>query len=317
MAYTNVPNRIVLKSRGHYNEKKAGAKLWPGQHLIENSAGSLIPHNVAGGASIVRVCQENALVGDTVLDPFTSGEDGVPVREPVSGDRLLMLLQNGQNVAIGDQLMSAGDGTLMVNPGPVLNSIQAASATLTALAAETVFSNGTYTLPANFLKVGDILKIRTKAVVIAQNSTNTHTIKVYVGSTALANSGALALAAGEYSIIDIVLTVRTIGASGTIIADGIMASNPGATPAVVGFTLASTTLDTTAAAAFTVKATQSANSAGNQVRLDEYSITLVRDGGLVTIATADEALDNSAGSGTTEYVGDAIEDADFIRVTIK
>lgn len=306
----STPNRIVLKSRGRYDEVVSSGVLYAGMLVLENSSSLTIAHNVAGGAAAPVVVQEDALQGKTILNPLVSGEI-TPVRRAAKGDQLLMLLQAVQNVAKAAELMSAGDGTLMANPGRYPVNIVAPSATLTNLAAETVFSNGTYTIPANFLKAGDVIRIHTKAVDIAQNSTNTETIKIYQGGTALANSGALALAAGQYSIIDLDWTIRTIGASGTYVAEGYMSANPAASITDSSFTVASTAIDTTAAIAITVKATQSAQSAGNQIALDEFRIEIIRAGGLNTIATADEAIDNSGSTGTS------VNSAAFIRVLIR
>lgn len=306
----STPNRIKLKTRGRYDEVTSSGVLYPGMLLLENSSSVAIAHNVAGGIAAPVIVLEDALQSKTILQPLVSGE-ATPVHRGAKGDSVLMLLQAVQNVTKGAELMSAGDGTLMANPGKLPVNIVAPSATLTNLAVETVFSNGTYTFPANFFKAGDVIHIHTKAVDIAQNSTNTETIKIYQGSTALANSGALALAAGEYSIIDLDWTIRTIGASGTYIVNGELKSNPGATPADVPFTVASAAIDTTAAIAVTVKATQSAQSAGNQIRLDEFTIEIVRAGGLNTVVKADEAADNSGSTGTS------INSSMFIRVLVQ
>lgn len=313
MAYTNVPNRIVLDCRGPYMEDPAGAKLWPGQLLLKNSSGALIPHNVAGARAEPNVCQEEGLAGGTILQSITSG-DVAPYRRALPGDKLLMLIQNGQNITRQAQLASAGDGTLIANPGDVLANIAAASSNITNTNTETTFSNGSLSIPANLLKAGDTLRIRFKAFCSGQNGTDTHRVRCYLNAAALADSTALALDPNDWVMGEILVTIRTIGASGTFIADGYLTTVVATTVTTTSFTVASTAIDTTAAATITVKSLASATSTGNIIRLDEFRVELNRSGGMHTLFIADETKDNSSGSARTEYVGDAIASAQFIRV---
>ena len=308
-----VPNRITLKSRGRLDEAPAGTELFPGMLLLENSSGAVIAHGTAGALAAINIAEEDANQGNTILDALTSG-DTIPFRRGAKGDVFLVLLQDGQNVSRGAQLMSAGDGTLIVNPGEVLANITAPSANITNIDAETTFSNGSYTIPANFLKVGDVVRIRAKAFCSGQNGTDTHRVKAYIGATALADSTALALDPNDWVMFEIALTIRTIGASGTFIADGYMTTVVATVITTTSFTVVSTAVDTTATQAITIKSDASAASAGNIIRLDEFLVELNRAGGLHTLFRAEEAINNSAGSG--EYVAKSIADAEFIRASV-
>lgn len=303
------PNRIVLISNGRYDEAPAAADVYPGMALLQNSAGNIIAHNIVGGGGELNVCQEDALQGKTILTKIASG-DVCPFRRATRGDLLLMLLQAGQSVTALDPLMSAGDGTLIACPTNVLKNIVAASTTITSTASETTFSNGSYSLPANFLVAGDVLRIRAKAYCIAENSTNTHRVRLYINSTTLADSTALQLAAADVVIIELALTVRTIGSSGTIIADGFLSASVSGTYTTNGVTLASTTLDTTAAATIAIKSLASAANAGNQIRLDEYRIEVLRNTGVNVLVYAAETKDNSGSTGTS------VNNAMFIRAQV-
>lgn len=307
------PNRIALKiGSGRYDEIVAGAELFPGMLVLENSSNQAVAHSVAGGGGHPIIVQEEALAGRTILQAITSG-DPAPVRRAGNGDQLLCLLQSGQNVAHGTHLMSAGDGTLMAVLGPTLANIVAPSTTITNTNVETTFSNGTLTIPANSLKVGDVIRIHARAFCIAQNSTDTHRIRLYINSTTLADSTALALDPNDWVMIDMELTIRTIGATGTFVADGELTTVVAGTPTTVDIIVASTTLDTTAAAVITIKSLASATSTGNQIRLDEFNVQLERAGGINALFTADEAIDNSSGSAIAEFVGKGIAGAQHIR----
>ncbi len=198
--------------------------------------------------------------------------------------------------------MSDGLGSLKAfnasTGGQKLYEIVAPSTTITNLGTETTFSNGTYTIPANFLLVGDVIRIHAKTFLIAVNSTNTHRVRAYVGSTTLADSGAVAMIANDVVIMDITMTIRTITASGTFIADGVVAYSINGTYTSTPFTVASTTIDSTVTQAITIKSLASATSTGNQIRLDEMEILLDR-AGLPTVfpmVQAAEALANATGS---------------------
>ena len=296
------PNRIVLISRGRHEEYVTAADMYPGQLAMIGSAGTILQHNVAGGdARPIMVVKEPALRGGIITSKIPSGEPA-PLQVAAKGDLLLFLLAIGENVARGVKLMSDGLGSLKAYPataaGNKLYEITAPSSTITNTVTETVFSNGSYTIPASFLIVGDVLHIRAKAFCIAENSTNTHRVKMYIGATAIGDSGALQLAANDVVIIDTTLTIRTITASGTFIADGLITYSVSGTFSTLPFTVASTAIDCTATQAIAVKSTASAASAGNQIRLDEMEITLDRAAlsGETALVQAEEAINNSAGS---------------------
>lgn len=307
------PNRIRLTDpNGRYDELVSAATLYPGMLLKKQAAGTLIAHNVIGGKKPWLVAIEDVKRAANITQPLTSG-DAVPFVRPAPNDVVLLLLKSGQNVTAQTPLMSAGDGTVMAAAGPLLHQIVAPSSTITNVTAETTFSNGTYTIPANSLSVGDVIHIRLKAYAIAQNSTNTHRIKSYIGSTNIGDNGAVSMAAADVAIQDIYLTIRTIGASGTLIGTAFISSSASGTFTDLAFTLASTAVDTTATQAITVKSTASAMSAGNQIRLDEYTVEIIRNDGTTIVALADEAIDNSAGAGSSPMSEHNTSASAFIR----
>lgn len=148
----------------------------------------------------------------------------------------------------------------------------APSSPITNTNTEALFDTS-YSLPANTLKAGTLVRIRYQGIATATNSTDTLAIKLYLGGltgTVLISHAATDVAnndvfQGEFEVI-----CRTAGASGTIVGCGTYKSVPAAagTMTVKDAILASTTIDTTAALVVGVGATWSVANAGNSVRLD-------------------------------------------------
>lgn len=110
MAYSG--NTIkVKKYSDHIEEIDAGGTITPGMLVNEGSAGTVAAHGTAAGNVIPRFALEDGLQGKEITDNYVSG-DKVQVWTPYRGDQVYALLADGQNVAIGAMLESAGDGTL-------------------------------------------------------------------------------------------------------------------------------------------------------------------------------------------------------------
>lgn len=186
----------------------------------------------------------------------------------------------------GRKLGLSTDGELLVNLpstaqkllGGRLYSNTAASTAISNTTSETLFSTQ-YTLPANTVTPGSVIRIRYQGIATATNSTDTLAIKLYIGGltgTVLLSHTATDVAdnnvfSGEYELI-----FRTIGATGTMIGCGTCKSVPAAegTATYKDDILASTTIDTTADKVIGVSATWSALSASDSVRLDFLRIDL-------------------------------------------
>lgn len=304
------PNTIVLISpSGRHDEHVAdNGNILPGHLLQIQSDNGVVPHAVAGGPGPMLVAKEDVFQGGTVNGVYNSttatysgyASGGVVMEHWLQkGDVFLGRIPIGASVTEGNGLMSNGDGTFIVAPGSgKLYEITAPSTVITNVGTETAFSNGTYNIPANFLQVGDVLHVRAKVFLIAVNSTNTHRIRLYIGATpvTIADSTAIAMVANDIVTIDAYITVRTITASGTIIATGTLTYTISGTETTTEINVASSTLDSTIAEPVTIKSLASATSAGNQIRLDEFEIDLDRAGGLNTLAIARETINNSSGS---------------------
>jgi len=100
----------------------AAGVITPG-HLLEiDSAGKVVVHNSAGGNVTPLIALEDELQGRTIDDNFAALEP-VQVWGAQRGEVAYMLLANGESVAIGDYLESAGDGTLQAHTGDTAGAI--------------------------------------------------------------------------------------------------------------------------------------------------------------------------------------------------
>lgn len=293
-------NTILLKAKGHREEYKANGVMKPGHLLAVDSNGEVAVHGVVGGQGPVIVAVEDALRGNTVTTAFAD-DDRVPVVIGAKGDILQVRLANGQSASRGDSLASAGDGTLLVSGTP---SLVPAGLLFRSVAASTAVSNTTtetlfdqyYTLPANALRAGDVMVIRAQAIATATNSTDTLTLKLYIGGlagTAIANTGAVDVANNDVGEIVATLVFRTVGASGTFVATGYTSLGVGGTVTAKAFLLASTAIDTTASKVIGVGATWSVANPGNSCRLDILEVELTRRY-TNTLFIAEETVDASS-----------------------
>lgn len=173
-------------------------------------------------------------------------------------------------ISEGKRIISGG-----LNSGvlPVISYVNtAASTAVSNTTTETLFDKS-YSIPANSLRAGQLIRIRYQVIATATNSTDTLAVKLYIGGltgTALISHAATDVAdnnvvSGEYEVI-----LRTVGASGTMVGCGTYKSVPAAegTMTVKDDILASTAIDTTAAQVIGVSATWSVASASNSCRLD-------------------------------------------------
>lgn len=103
--------RIHAKGPYTYDEATAGGTITPGMLVKLNSSGQLIAHNEQGGRGEAGFALEDALQGKAVGDNYSSGNLACYIL-PGKGCEVYALLKDQENVSIGDELVSAGDGTL-------------------------------------------------------------------------------------------------------------------------------------------------------------------------------------------------------------
>jgi hypothetical protein len=104
-------NRITGAGEFRWEEALAGGTITPGMLVALQSDGTVEVHADEGGYSERAFATENALVGETIDHDYASGENvffalGAP------GAEVYAFIQAGQTISIGEQLISAADGTL-------------------------------------------------------------------------------------------------------------------------------------------------------------------------------------------------------------
>lgn len=252
--------------------------LTGGDVVVQNSLVGVSPRDVAandlGAVTIEGV--HNATKDASVFavdDPvYWDDTNNVASADPSLGKYM------GYAVAAA----ATGDATVAVKLDPSSNyardlaySSVAASTAVTATTTQTAFDKAV-TIPANTLRVGDIIRVRAQAIATATNSTDTLNVILRLGTTDVLATGAVDVANGDIGFIDADIVVRTIGASGTMVAAGHTALGVPGTVTSKPKLMASTALDTTAAQSVNVTATWSTNNAGNSCRLDVMNVQLIR-----------------------------------------
>ncbi len=170
------------------------------------------------------------------------------------------------------QVDSAGtDNAVLGWQGGVAYRTVAAGTALTASSTETLL--GSYSIPADTLKAGTVVKVRFQGICTGANSSDTLLIKLYIGGlagTAILTGTATDATANDTFQGEALIQIRTAGASGTLVATASGNLVPAATRvAVPVFQItASTTVDTTAAQVVGVGGTFNSTSGGNSCRLD-------------------------------------------------
>lgn len=157
-----------------------------------------------------------------------------------------------------------------------LSVITAASSTITNTTTETAFST-TFSIPANRLRVGSVLRLRARASVSSGNSTDTLTLRARLTNAAGALLGEgpavdVTNGGGDVGDIDLEMIVRTLGGGGTMMTSGKI----GLLTAVTSTGSAgAVTIDTTAANVLVITAQWSVASASNIVAMDGGSLQIV------------------------------------------
>jgi len=93
------------------NEYDAASAITPGMLIELTSAGKVQAHANAGQDAAPLFALEDELQGRDIDDAY-SADDKVQCWSPVPGEEVLAILEDGENVAIGDFLESAGNGNV-------------------------------------------------------------------------------------------------------------------------------------------------------------------------------------------------------------
>lgn len=298
-------NTAVLKRRGGFDEEyNCDVALYPCMlvQMNPNGDGGVMPHATPGGRAERMIAKEDALQGLWFADQYTVGSI-VSVYQATPEEEVLFCCNAGcPAIAMGQFLTSNGDGTIVPVPqdGNLLYQNVAQSTTLTNSTVETVFSNGTYTLPANFLQVGDVINIKAEFKDIAVNSTDTITYRLRIGGvagTVIFAFPAVNPVVNDIGYIDIQLVITAIGVSGSFVASGHYGAGAQGTATEKPLIVAASTVNTTVSEAIVASGQWSVANAGDQCALTNMTVTVNRSGQTwYPVGVATQAVNNSAGS---------------------
>lgn len=149
---------------------------------------------------------------------------------------------------------------------------KAASSAVTNTTTETTMDS--FAIPAGELAAGDVIEVIAQGIATATNGTDTLTIKLKIGSSVFCATAAVDVADNDTWYLHAHVTIRTDGASGTLVGSGIWNLGVEGTATTRGDILASTAVDTTAAQTVACTATWSAASASDSCRNDAMIIKI-------------------------------------------
>ena len=133
-------NQVHLIGDFRREEAVAAGTITPGMLIEEDSAGEFQAHSTEGGRASLLFAEVDALQGNTLDDDY-SADDLVSANVELPGNEVQAFLKAGENVSIGDELISAGDGTLIAN-GSESSGVTVAQIIAVAREAEDLSGSG-------------------------------------------------------------------------------------------------------------------------------------------------------------------------------
>jgi len=107
-------NNVHLKGTFQHEEYRAADDIEPAMLIELNSDGEVIPHSTEGGRAELLFAEINVLNGEDMEDDYED-DDLVMCNLELAGNRVQLILTAGEDVDIGDMLISAGDGQVIEN----------------------------------------------------------------------------------------------------------------------------------------------------------------------------------------------------------
>ncbi len=231
-----------------------------------------------------RFIEATAGMFNTTL-PITVAVADVGRRVYATDDNAFTFTDDGASTYIGKVVGqdSTSKAIVLCQTFDMLDSLHytlpAAGTALTNTVTRTALAS--FTIKAGSLRVGSRIRVRAHAIATATNSTDTLLLDIggAVGATpaALCSSSAVDVANNDIGFFDLDITVRTIGASGTLVIAGHYVKTLAQLDTAVTkpFFLASTTIDTTADLVLGLYGTWSVASASNSCRADDFSVDVI------------------------------------------
>lgn len=205
-------------------------------------AGSSIETDSIGGTTLTT--------GTFAVTLADNQADALSIAESTNDYIVFATTNSAESVQVKQRLTTTdgvASGTARVVGGRAYSATAASTAIDGTQEAQTAF-DANYTLPANTLKAGSIVRFAAFGKYTATTGAETHTLAVKLGSTTLFTSGNIDPSNNDYFRVTGEICVRTAGGAGTCVGWATMTNAAsGAASQPTSFFLDSTALDTTAA----------------------------------------------------------------------
>jgi hypothetical protein len=248
--------------------------------------GSTVVYADAGDVP-VGITQAVAASGaEAVLRSFSEGTCKVMAADSFSAGARLYVADDGKvsdtinGRMIGTALEAAtADGDIIeIVPNKddvsLMRSQKSAGSALTNSTVETILA--TTTIHGADLVAGDVIRVVAQGIATATNSTDTLTVKLYVGTEQIATTGAVDVANSDIWHISADVVIRIAGASGHLAGCGTVALGAVGTVTAKPFVLADAAEDVSADIPVKVTGTWGAASSGDSCRNDVFNVQVIR-----------------------------------------
>jgi len=240
--------------------------------------------DAGGSASFMMAAGTNTLSGATATNIVALTDnlaDALSYKESSSFYLTFVTTDNAESVAVGKRLTTTdgvSSGTAKIVGGMAYSGVSS-SDTVTAATSNNSFVAfaSTYTIPANTLKAGTIVRIRALVSVNDASGSDTLTCELRIGGTSLiATTAVNPGATTDHHILEFDFLSRAApSASSSCVGYGVWGTNTGGTMATASSLLAATNFATNGTLAVDVRAKWSSNTANTSARLEMLNVEII------------------------------------------
>lgn len=263
-----------------YRQPRACQDYTPSAASLAGEVARLADGRAAVTIADLAASQLGAQYVEGIFDLLSASATVFDVGEVVFWDASADLAIRATSAGAGDYpvgraVVAKADGETVVRtelnavtPG-LLYALLGAGTAATNTTDETILAS--YTIPANFLKRGDVLEVMAGVIASATNATDTFRYRLRVGGVTgsiVADTGAIDLANDDAGVLHAEISVREAGASGKIAAASISALKTTVAPVVLGETARDTTADLT----LVLTVAMSVANAGNVTAAQAFTV---------------------------------------------
>jgi hypothetical protein len=238
---------------------------------------------IAGGSAFINLSAVATGEGDIIIaDNLASA---LEIREAANIYATIVTTNSSEAIASNVRVTTTdgvASGTARKVGGLVAATTAASTAQTGTVETRVVFDQS-YTMPANTLKAGTLVKVRAIVMHTATTGTETYTLAVALGSTDIAVTGNLTQNDNGFDLIEFELVCRAAGGSGTVIGAGTVTSSARAAAVTATHGLfsgsaatATTTIDTTASQVVGIAIDRQGSATdGDSARLDYLTVEII------------------------------------------